>query len=227
MATITAVVIIAAAYVLSPNLVSLAFSANYAWAHELGHVIATLAAGGSVDNVSMSVEASSPSEYRAVTDLHSVTIAAVGMLGPAVLSSLLIFVGLTRCGLHVCLFIFSIVMTATAWTWVMPDDINLLLICLAFFVFLVTMLPLNAFVAATVALAVGFILGIGVLGSLNTLYAAQYGGLVDQPTDSQIIADILGTKGLSQVGNTLAILMFLPYAVCLALTAFWHDRHHI
>lgn len=209
-------------HALAPGATHHAIMTAYVAFHEMFHALGAIIQNGTVYDISIT---SSHSGAVKTTSADPVLTAAAGIVGPAWLAAILVFLATTRTALSfalalmaLCLFfagVFAADDTPTKWALYGAAAIGAL-----------GLSPMGPFLKSTALHIYGFSMCWGVLSSLGYLKETYINNDPDLPSDVQIIANALESTHTTEVQRVLILAMLLGAALAIIAITNWFARSH-
>lgn len=195
------------------------------WVHETSHYGVAIIGGGQGEDIAISADGSGHVKVLVTSPYHAILVHAAGLILPAWLAAFMVYAGITRkvnTGLLVAL---AIGVALVAYFYVEDEKVLLALSVWAGLAFVIGVSPASGLVKAVAVLFVAFSLTLGALASFDYAFVDYIDGDPNRPSDTQAIADALGTSDLPTIGNTLVIFMIGGYVIAMFFAVNWVARH--
>ena len=209
----------------APELGSFAKQVLGTWAHETGHYVTAKLTRGEVTEMVVTANQGGHVLVRSQAPLQSVLVSAMGILFPAIVSAWFFHVGLTRRAMHMSLLLFAMMISFITYINNFEPSVTLVLYGWALLCLVAALIPADAIFAAVACVVVAVTLFLGIVDKIDYVFLDYINGDAGRPSDSQSIANALGSKNLQEVGNSLVSLMISIYAISFFLIVHWFHRH--
>lgn len=225
LAVLLSISLLALAHVAMPAVARFLVTILTTWAHEaVGHYGIAFAGGGQGLDIDIRPDGSGEATVTTTSPLHALLVNGAGLVLPACLAGVLLYVGLTRKGTSLSLAVLAAGLGMVAYLHIDDDKILLALSAWAAVAGIIAISPASGLVKAITVLFIAFALSLGVLQSVDYAFADMIGDPAERASDTRKIADALGAS-IDDVGQALILLMVVPYAVSLLFALNWIRRH--
>lgn len=225
LAAMLAAALLAVVHLVIPPAAGFMVQVLQTWAHETSHYGVAIVGGGQGSDIVIDADGSGHTKVSVASPYHAILVHAAGLILPAWLAAFMVYAGITRKANTGLLVALAVGVALVAYFHAEDEKVLLALSVWAGLAFVIGVSPASGLVKAVAVLFIAFTLTLGVLGSLDYAFVDYIDGNTNRPSDTQAIADALGTSDLQTVGNALVIFMIAGYVIAMFFAINWVVRH--